>query len=211
MTGPQSHVNFWEALWNIPRTFENKRENYFSTSLCPLLFKIVHIWASCVYAFVVPSLRHILISATPSTAACQASLSFTVFQSLLKFMPVELVMLFNHLTLCHPLLLLPSIFPSIRVFSNESTLHIKCQSIGASALASVLPMNIQGWFPLGLTGLIYLLSKGLSKVFSNTTIRKHKFFGAQPALVQLSHLYMTTAKTIDLTIWTFVSKVMSAF
>ena len=107
------------------KTFENKRENYFSSSLCPLLFKILHTWASCVFAFVVPSLRHILISATPSTAACQASLSFTIFQSLLKFMSIELVMLSNHLILCHPLLLLPSIFPSIRVFYNGFTLHIK--------------------------------------------------------------------------------------
>ena len=107
------------------KTFENKKENYFSSSLCPLLFKIVHTWASCVFGFVVPSLRHILISATPSTAACQASLSFAIFQSLLKFMSIESVMVSNHLILCHPLLLLPSIFPSIRVFYNESTLHIK--------------------------------------------------------------------------------------
>jgi len=108
-----------------PKTFENKRENYFSSSSCPPLFKIVHTLASCVFAFVVPSLRHILISANPSTAACQASLSFTIFQSLLKFMSIESVMLSNHLILCHPLLLLPSVFPSIRVFYNESTLHIK--------------------------------------------------------------------------------------
>ena len=79
---------------------------------------------------------------------------------------------------CRPLLLLPSIFPNIRVFSDESA-HQK--SIGALASASVLPMNIQRWFPLGLTGLI-LLSKGLSRVFSNSTVQKHQSFCTQPSL-----------------------------
>ena len=93
-------------------------------------------------------------SATPWTAAHQASLPITNSQSLLKLMSIELVMPSNHLILCHPLLLPPSIFPSIRVFSNESTLPMRCQSIGVSALASVLPVNIQDWFPLGWTGWI---------------------------------------------------------
>ena len=101
-------------------------------------------------------LRGVWLFATPWTAVCQASLSFTISQSLLKLMSIESVMISNHFILCHPLLLLPSIFPSIRVFSNESALHIRWQGIGASAVASVLPMNIQGWFPLGLTGLILL-------------------------------------------------------
>ena len=97
-------------------------------------------------------------------------LSFTISQSLLKLMCVELVMPSNSLILCHPLLLLTSILPSIRVFSDESALCIRyqCQSIGASAL--VLPMNIQGCFPLGLTGLISMLSKGLSRVLSSTAV-----------------------------------------
>ena len=82
----------------------------------------------------------------------------------------------------HPLLLLPSIFPSIRVFSSESVFVSGGQSTGASASASVVPMNIQDWFPLGLTGLISLQSKGLSRVFSNTTLQKHQFFGAQFSL-----------------------------
>ena len=114
---------------------------------------------------------------TPWTAAHQASLSFTISQSLLKFISIESVMPYNHLILCHPLLLLPSIFLSIRVFSFASG----GQSIGASTSASILPMNIQGWFPLQLTGLISLLSKGLSRVFSNTTIWKNQFSGAQPS------------------------------
>ena len=100
-------------------------------------------------------------------------------RSLPKLMSIELVMPSNHLILCHPLLLLPSIFPSIRVFSNESVLHIRWHFIGASAIASVLPVNIQDWFPLGLTGLISLQSKRLSSIFSNTTVQMHQFSGAQ--------------------------------
>ena len=96
---------------------------------------------------VVQSLCHVKFFATPWTAACQASLSFTSSQNLLELMSIEL-MPSNHLILCCPLLLLPSSFLSIRVFSNELTLCIRWQSIGASA--SVLPVNIQGWFPLGL-------------------------------------------------------------
>ena len=82
----------------------------------------------------------------------------------------------QHLILCCPLLL-PSIFPSIRVFSSESVLHIRWPKYWSFRTSS-LPMSIQGWFPLGLTGLISLQPKGLSRVFSNTTIQKHQFFGA---------------------------------
>ena len=104
----------------------------------------------------------------------------------------ESVMLSNHLILFH-LLLLPSIFPSIweRVgfFSVSRLFASGGQNIGASASVSVLPMNIQGWFPLGLTGLIYLQSRGLSTVFSRTTILRHQFFGAQPSLWSKSHIH----------------------
>ena len=126
-------------------------------------------------------------------------------------MSIEMVMLSNHLILFCPLILLSSIFPSIRVFSNELALRIRWPKYWASASATVLPTNIQGWFPLGLTGLISLQFKRPSRVFSRTKIQKHKFFGVQPSLwfmVQLSHLYMTPGKTIVLTIWTFVSKVI---
>ena len=117
----------------------------------------------------------------------------------------------NHFILCRPRLLLPSIFPSIRVFYNEWVLRIRCPKYSrVSPLASVLPMNIQDWFPLGWTGWISLQSKGLSRVFSNTTIQKHQFFGAQLSfMVQLSHPFMTTGKTKALTRWTFVGKVIS--
>ena len=114
-------------------------------------------------------------SATPWTAAHQASLSITNSQSLLKLMLIESMMPSKHLILCRPLLLLPSILPSIRVLSNESHFLFPSggQSIGVSASTSVLPMNIQDWFPLGWTGWISLQAKGLSRVFSNTTVQKH--------------------------------------
>ena len=125
----------------------------------------------------------------PWPVAPQAPLSSTVSQSLLQFVSVESVLLSNHLILCCSLLFLPSVFASIRVFSNESTLRIQVgQSIGASASASILPMNIQGWFPLGWTDLISLQTKGLSRVFSNTTVQKHQFFGAQPSLWSNSYV-----------------------
>ena len=114
-------------------------------------------------------------SLQPLSAARQASLSITNPRSLLKLVSIGLVMPSNHLILCHLLLLLPSIFPSIRVFSNESVLTSGGQSIGVSASASVLPMNIQDWFLLGWTSWISLQSKGLSRVFSNTTVQKHHF------------------------------------
>ena len=124
------------------------------------------------------SLSHVRLCVTPWIAARQASLSITNSRSLLKPMSIESVMPSNHLILCHPLLLLPSIFPSITVFSNESVLRIRWPSIGVSASGSVLPMNIQDWFSLGWTGWISLQSKGISRVFSNTTVQKHQFFGA---------------------------------
>ena len=102
-------------------------------------------------------------------------------------------MLSNHLISWHPLLLLCSNFPSIRVFSNELAPPSGGQNIRASALASVLPMNIQGWFPLGLTGLISWQSKGLSRVFSGTIDGKHQFFAAQPSLWSNSYICTLTS------------------
>ena len=137
----------------------------------------------------VQSLSHVWLFVTPWTAAPQASLSFIISWSWLKLKFIELVMPSNHFILCCPLLLLPSIFPSIRSFPMSWLFASGGQSIGVSALASVLPMNIQGWYPLGLTGLISLLSKGLSRVFSNTTIQKHQFFLTQLSLRSNSHIY----------------------
>ena len=131
------------------------------------------------------------------TAAHQASLSFTISRSLFRLMPIELVIPSSHLVRCCPLLLLPSIFPTIRVFSSGG------QSIGAST--SAFAMNTHGWFPLRLTGLISLLFRVLSRVLSSTTNWKHLFFVAQPSLWSNSYDYW---KTIALTIQTFVGKVM---
>ena len=191
---------------------------------------------------VVLSLSHIWLFATPWTAACQAPLSSPVSQRFLKFMSIELLMLSNHLILCHPISFLHILLSSCSVMSDSlqphglqhtrlacpspspgacsnscplsqwcppaissSVIPFSClqtspasgsflmsqlftsgsQSIGASP--SILSMNIQGWFPLGWTGLISLQSKGFSRVFSNTTVQKHQFFGAQPSLWSNSH------------------------
>ena len=128
----------------------------------------------------VQSLSHVRLFATPWTAA-QASLTITNSQSLLKLVSIESVMPSNYLILCHPLLPLPSIFPSIRVFSSQF-FSSGGQSIGVSASTSILPMNTQDWFPLGWTGWISFQSKGLSRVFSNTTVQKHQFFATQLSL-----------------------------
>ena len=129
----------------------------------------------------VQSLSHVQLFATPWTAAHQASLSVTNSQSLLKLMSIELVKPSNHL-ICHPLLLPPSMFSSIRVFSNESVLCIRWTkywsfsfSISPSNEYSVLISFRMAWLDL-------LAVQGLSRVFSNTTVQKHQFFGAQLCL-----------------------------
>ena len=130
----------------------------------------------------VQSLSHVWLFATPWTAAHQASLSIANSQSLLKLMLIESVMPSNHLTLCVLFAsCLPS-FPASGSFQMSQFFTSGGQSIGVSASASVLPMNIQDWFPLGWTGWISLQSTGLSRVLSNTTVQKHKFFSAQLSL-----------------------------
>ena len=113
-------------------------------------------------------------------AECQASLSITNFQNLLKLMSIESVMPSNHLILSRPFSSHLQSFPASRSFPTSQFFKSGGQSIGSSA--SVPPMNIQDWFPLGWTGWISLQSKGLSRVFSNTTFQKHKLFGTQPSL-----------------------------
>ena len=108
---------------------------------------------------------------------------------------IESVMQSNHLNLCYPLLILPSGFPNIRVFSNESPLHFRWPNYWISTPASVLLMNIQYCFLLGLTGLISLQSKGLSRVFSNTTVQKQQFFSSQPSLWSNSHIHTRLLET----------------
>ena len=135
----------------------------------------------------IQSLSHVWLFVTSWTAAGQPSLSFTLSQSLLKLVCIESVMPSNHLILYRPLLLLPSVFPNIRVFSSELALCIRCPKYWSFSI-SPSTVNIQSWSPLGWTGWISLQSKRLSRVFSNTTVRKHQFFGMQPSLWSNSHI-----------------------
>ena len=127
------------------------------------------------------SLSRVWLFEIPWIAACQAYLSITNSRSSPRLRSIEWVMPSSHLILCHPLLLLPPIPPSIRVFSSESTLHLGGQRIGVSALASVLPMNTQDWSPLECAGWISLQS--------NTTVQNHQFFGTQPSSQSNSHIH----------------------
>ena len=128
---------------------------------------------------VVQSLSYVWFFMIPWTAARQVSHSFTVFPNLLKLMSTESVMPFNHLILCCSLLPLPSIFPSIRVFSNESVLLIRWPKYWSFSF-STSPFNEHsGLIPLRLIGLISLQSKGLTRVFSSTTAQRHQFFSTQ--------------------------------
>ena len=129
------------------------------------------------------------LSVTPQTAAHQASLSFTISQNLLKLMSIDSVMQSNNLILIPSSSCLQS-FPASRSFPISRLFTSVGQSIGTSASASVLPMNIQGWFLLGLTGLISFQSKRLSRVFSNNTVQKHQFLGAQSTLWSNSHIHV---------------------
>ena len=134
---------------------------------------------------VVQLLHHVRFFATPWTATCQAPLSSTVSWSLLKFISIESMMLSNHLILCHPLLL-PLVFRSIRVFCKCATLCIRWPKYCSF---SISPSNeYSELISLGLTGFIFLLSKGLSRVFSSTTVQKHQFFSALPSLWSSCHI-----------------------
>ena len=138
----------------------------------------------------VQSLSRVWLSATPWTAAHQASLRIINSQNLLKFMFFTSVMPSNHLILHRQLLLPPQSFPASGSFPMSQFFTSGGQSIGVSASTSVLPMNIQDWFPLGLTGWISLQSKELSRVFSSTTVWKHQFFNTQPSLGSNSHIHI---------------------
>ena len=147
---------------------------------------VIWLFSSFQYLSCVPLLM------TQWTAARLASLSITNFWSLLKLMSIDSAMLSNHQILCRPLLLLPSIFPSIRVFSNESVLCIRWPKYWVSASASVFSMNIQDSFPLGSIGFISLLSKGLTRVFFNMTVQSINSLALSflygPTLTSNSHI-----------------------
>ena len=137
----------------------------------------------------VQSLSCVWLFATPWIAARQASLSITNSQSSLKLTSIKSVMPSSHLILCRPLLLLPPSPPSIRGFPMSQLFAWGGQSTGVSALASFLPKNTQDWSPLEWTGWISLKCKGLSRVFSNTTVQKHQFFGTQLSSQSNSQIY----------------------
>ena len=135
----------------------------------------------------VQSLSHVQLFATPWIAARQASLSVTISWSSLKLTSIESVMPSSHLILSRPLLLLPPIPPSIRVFSNESTIHMRLPKYWSFSFRIIPSKQHPGWSPLGWTGWISWQSKGLSRVFSNTTVQKHQFFSTQLSTQSNSH------------------------
>ena len=165
---------------------------------------------AAIRAIVVQSLNSSWLFVTQCTAAHQASLSFTVSWSLLKLMSIESVMPFNHLILCCPLLLLPSIFPNIRVFSNELALLIRCPEYWSFSFSISSSNEYSGfisfridWFDLfSVQGTLKSLLQHHS---SKASILQHSAF----FIVQLSHPYMTTGKSVALTRWTFIGKEIS--
>ena len=185
VTKSQTRLSDWTELnWN-----------YIQTSVRYLTLdwnSLLSLFSNFVVVVVIQLLSHVQLFATPWTEAHQASLSFTISWSLLKLMSVESVMRSNYLILCHPLLLLPSIFPSIRVFLNESAICIRWPKYWSFSF-SISPRNEYSGLTSFRIDLFDLLeSKGFSRVFSNIKVRKHWFFGAQPSLSSKSHPYMTT-------------------
>ena len=168
------------------------------------------IYVLCVQFSSVQSLSRVRLFATPWIAACQASLSITNSQSSLRLTSIESVMPSSHLILCHPLLLLPPIPPSIRVFPNESTLHMRWPKYWSFSFSIIPSKEIPGLISFRMDWLDLLAVQGTRKSLLQhhsskaSILRCSVFFTAQ-----LSHPYMTTRKTIALTRWTFVGKVMS--
>ena len=156
------------------------------------------------------SLSYVWLFATPWTTACQASLSITNSQSLPKPLSIESVMPSNHLILCHPLLLLPSIFPRIMLFSNESTLHIRWPKYWSFSF-NISPSNEHpGLISFRMDWVDLLAGQGtLKSLLQHHSSKASVFWCSAFFTVQLSHPYMTTGKTIALTRYTFVDKVMS--
>ena len=171
------------------------RDVYFSLSFIAEFQKFNIHWAQSISflrgreVVVVQLLSCVWVFVTAWITACQASLSLTIPKSLLKFMSIELVMPSNYVipcscfSYCSESFSVSGSFPVSQLFASGG------QSIGASASALVFPVNVQGWFPLGLTGLISLLSKGLLRLFSSTTVQNLQFFGAQPSLWSDFHIY----------------------
>ena len=202
-------TTWWLFEWADP----NEKESI--TAFLPFLVydSLIHLWSPClsrpVALFIKP--KHIRawsfsdwLNSVQFSSVAQSCLTLCdptgsmpglpVYHQLpdpLNYKPMSIVSVMpsNHLILCRPLLLLPSIPPSIRVFSNESPLRIQWPKYWSFSFTSVPPMNTQDWSPLGWTGWISLQFKGLSRVFSNTTVQKHQFFGAQLSSQSNSHIH----------------------
>ena len=148
---------------------------------------------------------------TPWTAAHQVPLSSTIYQSLLKFMSIESVMISNHLILCHPLLLLPSVFPRIRVFSSGSTLHIIWPKYWSFSFSNSPSSEYLGLIFFRIDWFDHAVQRTLKSLHQYCNSKASVLWYSAFFMVQPSHPYMKTGQTIALTIWTFVGKVMSAF
>ena len=176
----------WRREWQpIPVFLPGESQGQRSLVGCRLWGRtVVHDWSNLAAAAAAASVQFSLVT--------QLCLIFAnpMDWSLFKLKSIKSVMPSNHLILCCPFLCLPPIFPSIRFFPMSQFFESGSQSIGASDSVSVLPMNIQDWFSLGYTCFNSLQSKGLSKVFSNTTVQKHQFFGAQPSLWSKTHIHI---------------------
>ena len=159
----------------------------------------IKIWMHILSQFSsVQLLSHVWLFATPWIAACQASLSITISWSSLKLTSIESVMPSSHLILCRPLLFLPPIPPSIKVFSNESTLCMSWPKYRNFSFSITPSKEHQDWSPSEWTGWISLQSKGLSRVFSNTTVQKHQCFSAQLSSQSNSHIHTWPLKNHSL-------------
>ena len=191
----------WTAAYQAPPSMGFSRQEYWSRVPLPSSIWWIYVYNKNVSNYVVvQSLSHVWIFATPWTAACQASLSFTISLSLLKLISTESMMPSNHLILCHPLLLLPSIFPSIRVFSHESALHIKWPKYWSFNF-SIIPSNeYSGLFSFKIDWVDLLAVPGtLKSLLQYHSLKASVLQCSAFFMVQLSYRYMTAGKTIALT------------
>ena len=189
-TETNSRFTLYNERYHPLRNFYLLDNDWFSFSFFPWRSNITLAFRH--YFNSVQLLSRARLFATPWIAARQASLSITNSQSSPKLLCIELVMPSSHLILCHPLLLCPQSLTASGSFPVSQLFASHGQSTGVSASASVLPMSTQEWSPLGWTGWISLQSKGLSRVFSNTTAQKHQFFSAQLSSQSNSHIHTWT-------------------
>ena len=186
LENPRDGGAWWAAIYGVAQSRTQLKWLSSSSRRCQgykSLFSALSVKYCCC------SVSKSCLTLSPWIATRQASLSLTIPQSLLRLMSIESLMLSNHLILCGPFSYCLQSFPASGSFPVSQVFASGGQSIGASASASILPMNIEGCFPLGLTGLILLQSNGLTRIFSSTTIWNHQFFGAQPSFWYNSHIH----------------------